>query len=105
MYCAAYAMTQPEQRICIFSPSRRQSKMLLDQIKKFISEYEGGTERIKKFNQEELWIEGDDPDDVRVICSYPSKVSIGVVVVGFVFHGSLFPPPPPTHTKKHKRGC
>ena len=77
MFCAAYAMTQPEQRICIFSPSRRQSKMLLDQIKKFVAEYEGGTERIKKFNQEELWIEGDDPNDVRVICSYPSKVSIG----------------------------
>ena len=54
MYCAAYAMTQPEQRICIFSPSRRQSKMLLDQIKKFIHEYEGGADRIKKFNQEEV---------------------------------------------------
>lgn len=77
MYCAAYAMTQDEQRICIFSPSRRQSKMLLDQIKKFICEYENGKELIIKFNQEELWLQGPGgPNDIRVICSYPSKVSL-----------------------------
>lgn len=77
MYCAAYAMTQDEQRICIFSPSRRQSKMLLDQVKKFVCEYENGKEMIIKFNQEELWLQGPGgPNDVRVICSYPSKVSV-----------------------------
>lgn len=76
MYCAAYAMTQDEQRICIFSPSRRQSKMLLDQIKKFVCEYEDAKDRIIKFNQEELWLQGPGgPNDIRVICSYPSKVS------------------------------
>lgn len=75
MYVAAYAMTQPEQRICIFSPSRRQSKMLLDQVKKFICEYENGNQLIVKFNQEECWVQGSEgPNDVRVICSYPSKV-------------------------------
>lgn len=76
MYCAAYAMTQDEQRICIFSPSRRQSKMLLDQIKKFVCEYENAKDLIVKFNQEELWLQGPGgPNDIRVICSYPSKVS------------------------------
>mgnify|MGYP001289592586 CR=1 FL=1 len=77
MYCAAYAMTQDEQRICIFSPSRRQSKMLLDQIKKFVCEYENAKDLIIKFNQEELWLQGPGgANDIRVICSYPSKVSV-----------------------------
>lgn len=30
LFCAAYLLTQPGQKICIFSPSRRQSKMMLD---------------------------------------------------------------------------
>lgn len=87
MYVAAYAMTQPEQRICIFSPSRRQSKMLLDQVKKFVCEYDNGAAGIVKFNQEEMWIQGSGgPNDVRVVCSYPSKARLYVNT------------PPPTHT-------
>ena len=52
--------------------------MLLDQIKKFVCMFTGANEVIKKYNQEELWIQGgDDVNDIRVVCSYPSKVSIG----------------------------
>jgi len=76
-FAVAYAMTQDEQRICIFSPSRRQSKMLLDQIKKFVCEYENAKDLIIKFNQEELWLQGPGgPNDIRVICSYPSKARV-----------------------------
>jgi len=80
MFVAAYAWTQAGQTQCIFSPSRRQSKMLLDSIKKFVCLFEGAESRILKYNQEELWIKGPsgDPNDVRKVCSYPSKVSIGV---------------------------
>lgn len=78
MYVAAYAWSQPNQRVCIFSPSRRQSKMLLDQIKKFVCMFTGANDAIKKYNQEELHLQGgDDVNDIRVVCSYPSKVSIG----------------------------
>jgi hypothetical protein len=79
MFVAAYAWTQAGQTQCIFSPSRRQSKMLLDSIKKFVCLFEGAESRILKYNQEELWLKGPsgDPNDVRKVCSYPSKVSIG----------------------------
>lgn len=91
MFVAAYAMTQDEQRICIFSPSRRQSKMLLDQIKKFVCEYENAKDLIIKFNQEELWLQGPGgPNDIRVICSYPSKVSVTLyTALSNTFHTSL----------------
>lgn len=53
LFCASYLLTQPEQTICIFSPSRRQSKMMLDLIAKFIKEVPGASEKIIKQNQEE----------------------------------------------------
>ena len=50
---------------------------LLDQIKKFVCEYENAKDLIIKFNQEELWLQGPGgPNDIRVICSYPSKARV-----------------------------
>lgn len=77
LFVAAYLLTQPEQRICIFSPSRRQSKMMLDLIAKFIKDTPDGAEKICKQNQEELHIRGTaSSNDVRVLCSYPSRVQV-----------------------------
>lgn len=79
LFVASYLLTQPEQRICIFSPSRRQSKMMLDLIAKFVKDTERGPDMIIKMNQEELWLRGDQgANDIRILNSYPSRVSVSV---------------------------
>ena len=40
MFVAAYAMTQPNCKICIFSPGRRQSEMMLELIKDFVFKHD-----------------------------------------------------------------
>lgn len=76
MFAACYAVSQPESTMCIFSPSRRQSTMLLDQIRKFVCELSGGQAMIVKSTQEDLWLKGPNGvNDVRKIASYPSRVS------------------------------
>lgn len=75
MFVAAYAMTQPNCQICIFSPGRRQSEMLLDQVKDFIFKFPYF--KIKRLNKENLWLHGETDNDTRKISAYPSKVEIG----------------------------
>ena len=82
LFVAAYLLTQPEQRICIFSPSRRQSKMMLDLIVKFVRDDPRGGDMICKQNQEELWLRGTaSANDMRVLCSYPSRVQVSVLAL------------------------
>jgi len=76
LFCAAYLLTQPEQKICVFSPSKRQSKMMLDLIAKFVKDYPGGSELISKQNAEELHLKGQAANDTRVLNSYPSRVQV-----------------------------
>jgi hypothetical protein len=95
LFCAAYLLTQPEQRICIFSPSRRQSKMILDLIVKFIRDDPRGPDMICKQNQEELWLRGPTSNnDMRILCSYPSRVQVCVSRAPLCFW--LHPTHPPT---------
>jgi len=74
MFVAAYAMTQPACKICIFSPGRRQSEMMLELIKDFVFKHDSlrsphsrplltsqlghrfpnGKNRVKKLNKENL---------------------------------------------------
>lgn len=74
MFVAAYAMTQPNCKICIFSPGRRQSEMMLELVKDFVFKFPNGKSKIKKLNKENLWLKGDNDNDVRKIMAYPSKV-------------------------------
>ena len=80
LFVASYLLTQPEQRVCIFSPSRRQSKMMLDLVVKFIRDDPRGGDMICKQNQEELWLRGTESNnDMRILCSYPSRVQVRVI--------------------------
>jgi hypothetical protein len=72
MFVAAYAMTQPNSSVCIFSPGRRQSEMMLQLIKDFV--YKFPNVHAIKENKENLWLRGDNINDTRKIMAYPSKV-------------------------------
>ena len=101
MYVAAYAYTQPNCKICIFSPSRRQSEMLLDQVKEFLFKFRDF--KIKRLNKENLWLQGPDDNDIRKIMAYPSNVEIdtngenGLHAAHYPTHQQTTPPHP-THT-------
>lgn len=73
-FVAAFALTQPNCKICIFSPGRRQSEMLLEQVKEFVFKYPFF--KVKKLNKENLWLHGKNDNDTRKIMAYPSKVEI-----------------------------
>ena len=73
-FVAAFALTQPNCKICIFSPGRRQSEMLLEQVKEFVFKYPFF--KVKKLNKENLWLHGNNDNDTRKIMAYPSKVEI-----------------------------
>lgn len=76
--CALWAI--PRIAIAIFSTSRRASRALLIQIRKFFVMLPGGRQMIIKDNEETMWIQGTTGlDDVRVCNSYPSKVEISPI--------------------------
>ena len=61
--------------ISCFSTGQRASSSLLDTVAKFICTMPDGDSRIAKKNQEQLFLRGNGPADVRRMFSYPSSVS------------------------------
>jgi len=75
MFCGAYILSVPRSEVCIFSTGKRASTKLLELISTLVKRTPGGAERVCKQNQEELWLTGKTPDDVRKLSSYPSAIS------------------------------
>jgi hypothetical protein len=75
MFCAALLMCVPDMWIACFSTGQRASSSLLDLTAKLLCTQTGGAERILKKNQEQLFLKGDSPADVRRLFSYPSSVA------------------------------
>ena len=70
MFAAAYAMTQPNCKLCILSPGRRHSEMLLERVKEFVAMFPQS--KVTKFNKATLWLQGDNEVyDIRKISAYP----------------------------------
>tara|TARA_B100000161_G_scaffold251512_1_gene210614 strand:+ start:1815 stop:3536 length:1722 start_codon:yes stop_codon:yes gene_type:complete len=72
MFVGGYALAVEKSNQCIFSTGKRASDSLLAKVvelMKLTPYYDAS--RIKR-KGEILYIQGDDPDDVRKICSYPS---------------------------------
>lgn len=86
IYCAAYLLTQPGAKICIYSTSRRASRAMLALVYKVYCQLApNGDTGVVTYNQEELSVRGPDgPEDIRTCLAYPSKVC-----------GGLRPPYPP----------
>jgi hypothetical protein len=74
MFCAALLYCVPDMWISCFSTGQRASSSLLDLVAKFVCTREDGEGRILKKNQEQLFLKGSDPADVRRMFSYPSSV-------------------------------
>lgn len=82
MFCAAYAYAMGPSEQAIFSTGRRASEALLDRVYQFYSKTPGFSRaNVIKNNQENLWIRGSTPNDIRKISSYPSKVEIRYVLL------------------------
>ena len=47
---------------------------MLELVKDFVFKFPNGKSKIKKLNKENLWLKGDNDNDVRKIMAYPSKV-------------------------------
>jgi hypothetical protein len=75
MFCACLLMYCPNMWIAVFSTGQRASTSLLDLTAKLVNAIEGGHEKILKKNQEQLFLKGDTPGDVRRLFSYPSSVA------------------------------
>ena len=78
MFCAAMALCTPDAWISIFSTGQRASTMLLELTAKLIMNTPDGKARILKKNNEQLYIKGETPSDVRRIYSYPSSVQVSM---------------------------
>lgn len=74
MFVSAYLMSVPNCKVCVFSPGRRQSVMMLDLIRDFVLKFPHGKTRIETKNQEKMILKGDDGADKRTVWAYPSKV-------------------------------
>ena len=75
MFCAALLYCVPDMWISCFSTGQRASSSLLDLVAKFVCTREDGEGRILKKNQEQLFLKGNNPSDVRRMFSYPSSVA------------------------------
>lgn len=80
MFAAAMVFSCPHVEVSIYSTCKRISQKLLRNIAKFLDViYKGlGTEpyRIERANMEEIALNGPESDtDLRIVNSYPSKVS------------------------------
>jgi hypothetical protein len=76
MYCAVMLMHCPETWISVFSTGQRASTLLLDQCARFTKMILiNSLDRVAKHNQENLFIKGDSPSDLRRLFSFPSSVA------------------------------
>ena len=76
LYAFAYAATQPNAEISIYSTGRRASKKFLALCYKIAKAYFGDDKFLIAYNQEELHIRGPGTEP-GIIRSFPSKVTIG----------------------------
>lgn len=74
MFVAAYLMSISCAEIAIFSPSKRQSTMLLEKVDAFLNML-GGQGRIIAKNQEKLFLRGNSQMDIRKSFYYPAVVN------------------------------
>ncbi|KAK3276815.1 hypothetical protein CYMTET_15157 [Cymbomonas tetramitiformis] len=74
MFVAALLLSTPEMWVSIFSTGQRASSGLLDMVYKMVCAVPGGSVRVARKNQEQLFIKGDEASDVRRLYSYPSSV-------------------------------
>lgn len=79
MFVGAYALSVSKSTQCIFSTGKRASDKLLELVQTLLKLIPGVEERMKR-RGEVLYIQGDDPGDIRSISSYPaaSKTLRGV---------------------------
>jgi hypothetical protein len=78
MFIAAYLLTIDEAEIAVFSPSKRQSLMLLEQVEKFIHLLKSSS-RISTRNSEKLFVNANDNSssilNIRKSFYYPAVIS------------------------------
>ncbi|KAK3252901.1 hypothetical protein CYMTET_37824 [Cymbomonas tetramitiformis] len=74
MFVAALLLSTPEMWVSIFSTGQRASSGLLDMVYKMVCAVPGGSARVARKNQEQLFIKGDEVLDVRRLYSYLSSV-------------------------------
>ena len=74
MFIAAYLLSVSRAEVAVFSPSKRQSIMLLEKVDAFIQVLEGQS-RICTKNQEMLFVRGNSERDVRKSFYYPAVVN------------------------------
>ena len=79
MFVGAYALAVSNSNQCIFSTGKRASDKLLEQVQNLLKLIPGVGDRMKR-RGEVLTLYGDDPNDIRVVSSYPaaSKTLRGV---------------------------
>ena len=74
MFIAAYLLSVSRAEVAVFSPSKRQSTMLLEKVESFIQVLQGES-RICTKNQEMLFVRGNNERDVRKSFYYPAVVN------------------------------
>lgn len=74
MFVAALLLSVPDMWVSVFSTGQRASSSLLEQVCKMICHVPQGSGRILRRNQEQVFIRGDSPADIRRMYSYPSSV-------------------------------
>ena len=75
MWCAALLYHVPDMWISVFSTGQRASTSLLDLTSKLFLQLPNAKDRILKKNQEQFFIKGDSPSDMRRLFSFPSSVA------------------------------
>jgi hypothetical protein len=84
MFAAAMLYSVPRLEMSIYSTCKRISQKLLRNVQKFLDLIysELGTTRMRevRVNMEEIVLQGDDGEqDIRIVNSYPSKVTPAAV--------------------------
>lgn len=74
MFIAAYLMSISYAEVAVFSPSKRQSTMLLEKVNAFV-QILGGQGRVETKNQEKLFLTGNSQRDIRKSFYYPAVVN------------------------------
>ena len=82
MFCAAMLLACPGVEISIYSTCKRISQKILRNVAKFVmivcdGDYHNLNFSVKRENMEEINLQGPiGRQDIRIINSYPSKVSM-----------------------------
>lgn len=74
MASAAFLCSQPGKKVCIYSPSRRASKMMLATIYNMVKTIRGDASSVVVMNQEELSLSHPNGQPISTCNSYPSNV-------------------------------